>query len=83
LLIFISANQIGLTVVSLPMNMPCPVPLLVKRMLSPRRDGSALDVLGLARDEGVRRSMTGGDVAGGLMCRKLITTDRRALQVTG
>jgi hypothetical protein len=34
-LIFISTNQNGLTVVSLPMNMPCPVPSLVKRMPSP------------------------------------------------
>ncbi len=33
--IFISTNQNGLTVVSLPMNMPCPVPSLVKRMPSP------------------------------------------------
>ena len=33
--IFISTNQNGLTVVSLPMNMPCPVPSLVKRVPSP------------------------------------------------
>jgi hypothetical protein len=31
----VSTNQNGLTVVSLPMNMPCPVPSLVKRMPSP------------------------------------------------
>jgi hypothetical protein len=35
LFICISTIQNGLTVVSLPMNMPCPVPSLVKRMPSP------------------------------------------------
>src|SRR6201997_992537 len=34
LFIFISTNQNGLTVVSLPMNMPSPLPSLVKRMSS-------------------------------------------------
>jgi hypothetical protein len=33
--IFISTSQNGLAVVSLPMNMPCPVLSLVKRMPSP------------------------------------------------